>query len=283
MKENNLPDSVSFKKSANNQYITIFTIEKIERIFPSLLAVRFEMAKYKKNEKNKIFGVNRLGTHTVENKIGNIRSQSHQDQGIENLIETASRYDYIKTLTKSKDDPRKKRLNSGGVRLDVGKVNLTFCDAPPECISELLLHEMGFIDDFDNEKLCFEDLIESLEVFVKSAPYEPKISYSSTKSHSIVDRYYSLPTQPDYVPVFSKKHIWTREECEIVDTCLTYGNEKLLYEILKHIPSNAITKYIERRKTELSYRPLTSCELQTFNILYKKKNKTKRYCFSFTL
>lgn len=110
LKENTLPNSVSFKKSVNHKYITIYTIEKMERIIPTLLATRYEICK---DKINKTITLGRLGTHCAENKIGNVRSQSYQDQSVDNLIHIASRYDFIKTLTKSNDDKRKKRLNQG--------------------------------------------------------------------------------------------------------------------------------------------------------------------------
>ena len=89
LKYKKLPDQVSFKKSIHNEFVTICTIEKIERIFPTLLATRYEMCK---DMNTRIIAINRLSTHTVENKIGNIRSQSHKGQGVEKDEDLAEEY-----------------------------------------------------------------------------------------------------------------------------------------------------------------------------------------------
>lgn len=266
LKENKLPLSVSFKKSAHNQFVTIFTIEKIERIFPTLLGMRYEICKYKNN---KIISLGRYGTHCAENKIGNIRSLSSQDESVDNLINVAARYDYIKTLTKADDDPRKKRLSQGGVRLNMGNFDMP-TDLPFEVIADFLLFEFGFINEFDKSLIDWKMFEQILENFIQNAPYDPKISYSSTKSHKIVDRYYSLPTYHDYVPIIAEKHIWTRDECDIIDSLLTTGREKEIYNIFRYIPNSSLTSYIQKRKTYLSLRPLQTPELYIFNALYNK-------------
>ena len=266
LKENKLPNSVSFKKSAHNQFITLCTIEKMERIIPTLLAFRYEICKYKKN---KIISLGRYGTHCAENKIGNIKSQSAQDESVDNLIRVAARYDFIKTLTKANDDVRKKRLSQGGVRLEMGTIELPF-NEPYELIADFLLFELGFINEFDDSLMNITRLEEILENIIDIAPYDPKITFSSTKGHQIVDRYFSLPTYHDYVPIITEKHIWTREEIDIIDACLTTGREKEIFNILKYIPYSALTHYVQNRKTYLSLRHIQTSELFMFNVLLKK-------------
>lgn len=270
-KENTLPNSVSFKKSVNNKYITIFTIEKMERIIPTLLATRYEICK---NKINKLITLGRLGTHCAENRIGNVRSQSFQDQSVENLIHIAARYDYIKTLTKSNDDKRKKRLNQGGVDLNIGNVEFPF-EIKHDVIADFLLYELGFIHEFDLSIMNIDQFKEILNKITEIAPYDPKVSFSSTKNHRIVDRYYSLPTAHDYVPVFTTNHMWTQQEHDLVDNCLSTGHEKDLYNILKYIPKSSLDHYIKQRKSVLAYRPLQTSELFVFNYLFHKKYSFK--------
>lgn len=261
-----LPNTISFKKSAHNDFITICTIEKIQRIFPTLLATRYEICMHKKD---KSISLSRLGTHCAENKIGNVRSLSHQDQSIENLFHVSARYDFIKSLTKASDDPRKKRLNQGGVRLDVGDVDLPF-DVPSEIVADFLLFKLGFIDEFDESIFDIEKLKQNLEIIVETAPYNPKVSFSSTKNHKIVDRYYSLPTSHDYFPLITQKHIWTRDEINLIDSCLSTGCEKELYKFLNYIPKTCLTHFISQRKTIFANRALQTHELYLFNLLYRK-------------
>ena len=268
-KEKQLPSSVSFKKSTHNNFITICTIEKIERMFPTLLATRYEICKHKHNRK---IGLGRLGTHCAENKIGNIRSQSKQDERVENLVHVASRYDFIRSLTKSNDDPRKKRLNQGGVRLEMGNVDISQ-KIPFETIADFILYKSGYMNKFDEKIMNDEIFNQFLSNVIEIAPYDPKISYTSTKNHKIVDRYYSLPEKHDYHVIYERNHAYTAEEIRIIDTCLMHGQEKNIQFILKYIPERSLTKFVGRRKTELADRPLTKNEVDIINsLLWKNLN-----------
>ena len=110
LKDNGLPYNVSFKRSAHNDFLTMFTLEKLERMIPTVVITRFEIC-----NGNLLLGLDRLGTHVAENKIGNIRSLVNQDETIGKLIHIAAKNDFIKTLSKANDEKRKTRLNQGGV------------------------------------------------------------------------------------------------------------------------------------------------------------------------
>ena len=128
-----------------------------------------------------------MGTHVLENKIGTIRSLSFQDESAMNLIQTAARHDFIKTLSKSNDEIKRTRLNQGGVRLNLGKEDIDFG----------------------------------------------------------------------------------------ADNCLYHGTEKQLPQIFPYIPVPNITAYVNKRRTELSNRPLTISELFIYKFLASKKTKLK--------
>lgn len=217
--------------------------------------------------------IHRLGTHVLENKIGTIRSLSFQNESAKKIISIAARHDFIKTLTKSNDEIKRTRLNQGGVRLNLGETNIGF-GASAESISMLLLSELNFIDQFPSD-IDIPTFSENLENFVKKCPYVLNISFSSTKSSKIVDRYYSLPKSFDFIPVVTTKHIWTLEESQIVDNCLYHGTENQLHLILPYIPIQNINAYVSKRKTEFANRPITSYELYLFNLLQREKIKIK--------
>lgn len=168
------------------------------------------------------------------------------------LISIAAGHDFKKTLTKSNDEIKKTRLNQGGVGLNLGEINIIF-GASAESISMLLLAELNLIGQFPSDI----DIPTFSENFVKKCPYVLNISFSSTKSSKIVDRYYSLPKYFDFIPVSTIKHNWTQEESQIVDNCLYHGTENQLHLILPYIPIQNINAYVSKRKTEYAYRPIT--------------------------
>lgn len=270
LKENSLPQNVSFRKSSKNEFLTMFTIEKLERIIPTILVTRYEIC-----QGNLYLGLDRIGTHVAENKIGNIRSLVHQDETIGKLIHLAAKNDFITTLSKADDVIKKTRLNQGGVCLNIGMNDEDFGGTASQ-IADLLLHEVGFIEkepeDFNIDMKKFH---EKLQNFIEKNPYNPKVSYTKTNSVKIINRYRSLGKELDFTPVNNIRHNWTPQEIGIIDNFLLNGIENQISSILPYIQPPALQLYIAKRKTELAMRPVSQNEALLFNYLIQKRMKLK--------
>lgn len=267
-KSKSLPQNVSFKRSAKNDYISIFTLEKLERIIPTVLITRYEIC-----QGNLLLGLDRLGTHDAENKIGNIRSLVNQDETIGKLIHVAAKNDFIKSLLKSNDEKRKTRLNQGGVSLNYGKEDIDFGGSAEE-ISNFLLYQIGLIEEAQND-MNITVFTQNLDNFIQKCPYSPKISYTSTTSAKITIRYYSLSKEEQFTPSTYVRHNWTKEEIGIIDHLLIQGTENQASIILPYIQPSTLESFIRKRKTELAMRPMLPCEVNQFNFLMSRKLNLK--------
>lgn len=63
-----LPENVGFKKSPNIEYVTMFSIQKLERIIPTIIITLLEI-----ECGDPSLGLARLGSHLTEQQIGQIR------------------------------------------------------------------------------------------------------------------------------------------------------------------------------------------------------------------
>ena len=145
----------------------MFTLEKLERMIPTVVITRFEIS-----QGNLLLGLDRLGTHVTENKIGNIRSLVHQDEKVGKLIHVASKNDFIKTISKANEKKRKKRLDQGRVTLSTGYQDIDFGGTAEE-ISQLLLNEISYILGKPNS-IDMKTFTNKLEKFIEQCPYNPK-------------------------------------------------------------------------------------------------------------
>ena len=267
-KEKGLPYNVSYKRSAKNDFLTMFTLEKLERMIPTVVITRFEIS-----QGNLLLGLDRLGTHVAENKIGNIRSLVHQDETVGKLIHVAAKNDFIKTISKANEEKRKKRLNQGGVTLYTGQQDIDFGGTAEE-ISQLLLNEISYIKEKPNS-IDMKTFTNKLETFIEQCPYNPKVSYTLTASSKITSRYYSLSKEEQFVPTTYIRHNWTSEEVGIIDYCLLHGTENQAALTLPYIPPATLEAFINKRKTELAMRPMHPLEVAQFNFFMRRKMKLK--------
>ena len=63
----NFPDNLGFKKSSSKDFVTMMTIEKLERIIPSVMTI----LEIERGDLD--FGLEKFGNHVTEQQIGQIR------------------------------------------------------------------------------------------------------------------------------------------------------------------------------------------------------------------
>lgn len=116
------PENVSMKNSPYCSQLFLST-NKIQRIIPTLSAKSFSITRFCEE-----LGIDRLSSHPCENRIGNIRSEYLGDHSIENVLNSASRCEYLKGSLKSLDlkEDRQTRLNLGGCKTSMGNIDFDF-------------------------------------------------------------------------------------------------------------------------------------------------------------
>ena len=117
-----LPENVSMKNKPFCSQIFL-TINKIQRIIPTLLAESYSIERFCEG-----LGIDRLSSHPCENRIGNIRTECNGNHSTENVFNSKTRYEYLKYALKDlniKED-RPTHLNLGGCKTSVGEINFDF-------------------------------------------------------------------------------------------------------------------------------------------------------------
>ena len=247
-----LPQNVSMKNSPYCSQLFL-TYIKIQRIIPTLIAESFSIQKHCEN-----LGIDRLGSHPCENRIGNIRCECQGNHSFENVLATTTRHEYLKGALKclSLKEERPTRLNMGGCKTSMGNVRFNF--SIDHITFANLIMKIGYYQNANEEETDF--IFNKLKEFITEAPYNHAFNISTNSNVSILNRIYSSKEiKNDYSPYF-KQILWSSSENKLITQMILTGNEFSIYSTLKWIPQKVLHQKIYQEKQKLYYRPLDRTE-----------------------
>lgn len=260
-KDIQLPDNVAFKKSQNKDFVTMITIEKLERIIASLIMTVKEV---ERNDENlRLAG---LGSHITEQQIGQIRSWCHFDHRSEVVIHATACHYFVKTNAKHifPDVIAKNRLNSGGCKLFEGKYIHEF----KYSIKDMATILMSTFTKKPCNSSIFNEVIQDFIELVNNAPFESASLPSQTANMTILNRYLIKPSCVTYDPIQYSKKKWSSQDDYIISQCLLCHQEESIFSLFKTERSdNAIRTRINLKKKELEERPWQMHEYTMMDIL----------------
>ena len=266
---NELPSNCSQKKSASSKYVTMFTEDKLQRIIPTIIFLIDEI----KDSSNEL-GMERFGTHVVENKIGNIRSLCNGDNRSDHIIRVTARYSTMKLMSnKIMDGRRRTRLNQGGLHIDSGDLDIFILDNPRK-FAETLLGYVGICESSIEDR---ERLLAEMSEFTKIAPYKPFVNLTNTASKGITNRIYSF-MKPDYTPLKYNKYKWLLEDIVFMEYLIMNNQEDIIYLKYSYLDTNYKSRKVKEIKHRLSLRPLTLYERSLIAIGLKNKLSFNEIC-----
>lgn len=153
-KSKKLPTNIGFKKSKNIQFVTIFTIEKLQRWIATVSIQIYQI--YLNDFRT---GINRLGSHCTEQQMGQVRSFCYNDHRLNKIVHACAVLCLIKKISKElfKEVPRKKKLNRGGCQLNPGRIKINFGDSVDQ-VANIILGILGYIEkpSKENESKLYE-------------------------------------------------------------------------------------------------------------------------------
>ena len=247
-----LPENVSMKNSPYCSQLFLST-NKIQRIIPTLIAESFSITRFCDG-----LGIDRLSSHPCENRIGNIRSDCLGEHSIENVLNSASRCEYLKGALKSLDlkEDRPTRLNLGGCKTSMGDIDFDF-SVDEKTLADLIM-KIGYYKSASDEEIDF--IFNKLNEFTQKAPYEHAFNISVNSNVTILNRIYnSKQIENDYLPYF-KQRLWSSAEEKLIVKMILSESEYLIYTALKSIPFQTLQRKIYLEKIKIYNRPLDSNE-----------------------
>lgn len=254
---NPLPTNATHKRSQNCKNVTFITVEKLERLIPSVRALLIEC-----RSENQYVGLYRIGTHVCENKIGNIRSICNGDDRIRTIFKNTAKYSLMKEKTSSLfNDVQKTRINQGGVDLQyTGDCDLRILNTPDECAHFVL--GIAFYEETPTPEQ-YEQFIDDLHEFITTAPCLPKNEHISTSSMKIIGRLIEARKSSfNFTPDYSPRHKWTVGEKNLMNALLLSNTKQdALIKVFPMINEYAVVNYAKKQRKKLSTRPLTREEL----------------------
>lgn len=259
MLNNKLPSNIVMKKSVNTKYITMFDISKLERMIPLAITLAEECTTYTDN-----IGLYRIGTHVLENKIGNIRQLCNNDDRKEKILRCTARYNVMKNNTCFLfEETRRNRINSGGCRLSEGTLDLQILNSPEE-LAAFVLSLCSFNEFFNYD--TFNQFKADIIAFTTAAPYLPTVHHIQTSSSKITGRLIESSRYkiPDYTPVYESRHHWTAGEQNLMDMLLlSRMPESEILTKFSGIERNSVVCFIRKRQKLLCKRSISSDELKS--------------------
>ena len=252
-----LPDNVGFKKSEEKPFVTMFSQAKLKRWIPTVVVLALEIA-----DGNLDTGLERIGSHCIEEMIGIIRVFCKFDHRIEKILRSAASFQIIRDISNDLFPKKAKRtrLNSGGCKLFNGDKEFDF-NASFLQIADTILGLIGYTEPHNDEDV--DEFITNLIIFVEQAPYPQTSLPSNNSNRSILDRYHSQkPPANDFHPQKQQRFKWNPEDDFVFDSYLLQSKEKELFSIYKNRKKRSIRLKIHERKVALSKRPLDNSEVQ---------------------
>ena len=181
-----LPENLGMTKKGN-EYVTILNMTQINRFLSTDVGLYREISlEIYKDEKT--LSLNRLGTHVIENTIGQIRCLCNYDHRMVNILRTTARMSYIRTLSESflPIEKKRNRINTAGCKLSMGKLEIDFGISSLQC-SHSILKLIGF--DFEGEEIVPIDVLKNnTSKFVESVPFKMNSNHSLTSNITIINR-----------------------------------------------------------------------------------------------
>lgn len=204
------------KKGIDHQFISFITKDKIIRIINTLIVIIKEIISSSDGK----LGLNRLGSHTIENFIGRIRSLCHQDNRFETVLHNLSRYELIvRDFDQCFLVFKPRHTNPGGSVLSQEGADFD-SEFEPDTIVEWLFQSVGMSDETEDNQL--NAFFEKLKEFSDKYPY-PKVNLPNTLNNlPILSRLYISN-------VISQEKEWEQKEIDLIDELLLSNNEKKIY------------------------------------------------------
>lgn len=159
-----LPENVGFKKSPNIEYVTMFSIQKLERIIPTIIIMLLEIERGDPS-----LGLARLGSHLTEQQIGQIRLWCNYDHRANKILHSTACHHFLKANANSvfPNLTKRNRLNSGGCNLTEGEYQHNFIFSI-EDMARIILSTVSWAECTAIE---FNSLIQNFNEFVHNAPF----------------------------------------------------------------------------------------------------------------
>lgn len=241
-------EKVYEKKGDDHEFISFVSKNKIPRIINTLLVFLKEIAESTDDS----LGLNRLGSHCIENFIGRIRCLCHMDNRFETILHNISRYEMI---VRDFDECflvfKPKHSNPGGTVLNQegNEIDQLF-DA--WTVASWLFEGAGLEEPSEKNEL--DVFLTSLSEFSRNNPYQ-KVNLPSTARNAQINvRLFSTNNQ------FEPKK-WSDSEIELIDQLLLSNNGKKIFSKTMFQCSKADKhKIVDERKSILKQREWTSEE-----------------------
>lgn len=249
------------KKGVDHPFISMVTKDKLPRIVNTLLV----MIKEIEESNDGTLGLNRLGSHVIENYIGRIRSLCHQDNRFETVLHNVARYELIvREFDQCFLVYKPRHTNPGGCILTQSGADFNFAYEAP-LVAEWFLQKVGISEQ--NGENHIDAFLQSLKQFSQQNPY-PKVDLPNTMNNlPIINRFY-IPN------VMEQEKEWEQKEIDLIDQLLLSNNEKKIYAKNTFDHSKVARKQmVQARKEILKNREWTETEDNKI-IKYIKKEIT---------
>jgi hypothetical protein len=189
------------KAGRYERHVTFASRAKLRRFICTLAAQLLALRSGNSN-----LGLDRIGSHTEENYIGNIRSICHGDNRAKTVRRQVSRFELSRRLLSELSIERHiaKRVNLGGVALKIkSDVQFSLDGNPSDFAMELLyaakipLHEVSQLNrervlPLDPESYIHRGFIEQIFILIQQAPLPKNLTRvrTSTQGCQIINRFH---------------------------------------------------------------------------------------------
>lgn len=236
-------ESVGFKGDEDKDYVIFASIPKLRRIILTLTALYCEL----KNGNIIDFGIDRLGSHILEQFIGKLRLICKGDNRFETIIHNLARLQFVSNDFKECYlKPREKRLNIGGCKISTQGADFNFELAPIDVANSLL--NIVQLCDLNEEKYVFPQFLENLKSFNSRHPYKNFNYPAETSNQEIIDR---LRAGSE---LYRGPKEWNPMEDDLIDTLIMKNEANLLKCKNFNCTKTELRKKIKSRKKILSKR-----------------------------
>jgi hypothetical protein len=263
---------VAQKRTSSNSYVTFVSKKKLQRFLCTLAGQYTGILLEDPN-----LGLDRIGSHTEENFIGNIRSICHCDNRIDNVEHQVARFELARSQLCGIGVERKiaKRVNLGGISFRRGEgVEMELQGTPASFAAELLnLSHMQecFIGGRQPDSYPACGFIDQIWHLMKQSPLDARFSrvQMSTQGSSIVSRYHVFRSTSEQEETIERPihrpGPWSAEERHKLREVILAGNREMnqIRYLFPERSIDAIRRQLHRIEQELSCRSWTQDENNT--------------------
>lgn len=221
-------------------------------------------------------GIDRIGSHTEENFIGNVRTICHGDHRWCTVLHQLARFEVARSLLTTLGIERKiaKRVNLGGISLGRTDVVDVVLEGTSSDFAAELLAFAGIsgwtIGGKGSDAFTPCNFIEQIWALMECAPLETQVGAldPSIQNNTILTRYRAFQSGPQEGPASeelpppvpesaSRPSAWSREERQRI-MHLIYHRVQDFEEICGYFPgrtARAVQRQLDRVYKEMCYRP----------------------------